>query len=63
MMENSVVPGEIICPDDKISINVGRRAVRLSVVNKGDRPIQVFPMFLFFQCKLVKANLYHIPWQ
>ncbi|CAK9325627.1 unnamed protein product [Citrullus colocynthis] len=49
MMENSVVPGEIICPDDKISINVGRRAVRLSVVNKGDRPIQVGSHYHFIE--------------
>lgn len=56
LMENSAVPGEIICPDEKIAINVGRKAVILSVVNKGDRPIQVFPV-LFFQCKLVKPNL------
>lgn len=48
LMENNPVPGEIICPVDKIAINVGRKAVILSVVNKGDRPIQVFLCSYFF---------------
>lgn len=49
LMEDSKVPGEIICDDKKIAINVGRKAVILSVKNMGDRPIQVFYRFLFFQ--------------
>ncbi|XP_022151813.1 urease isoform X2 [Momordica charantia] len=49
LMENNPVPGEIICPVDKIAINVGRKAVILSVVNKGDRPIQVGSHYHFIE--------------
>lgn len=36
------VPGKFICRcDEKIILNVGRKIVRLKVVNKADRPIQV----------------------
>ena len=36
------VPGKLICRcDEKIILNVGRKIVRLKVVNKADRPIQV----------------------
>lgn len=48
-LESSTVPGEIICVDGEIAINVGRKAVILKINNKGDRPIQVLYMFLFFQ--------------
>ena len=34
-------PGEIICADDAIEINVGRETRVIEVANHGDRPIQV----------------------
>ncbi|XP_022967001.1 urease-like isoform X2 [Cucurbita maxima] len=39
-LESSTVPGEIICVDDEIAINVGRKAVLVKINNKGDRSIQ-----------------------
>jgi urease subunit beta/urease subunit gamma/beta len=42
-----VVPGEWLLAADPIEINAGRRKLRLSVRNTGDRPIQVgshFPL-------------------
>lgn len=38
---SSVVPGEIVGPDDPIEINVGRPVLTIRVENGGDRPIQV----------------------
>ncbi|CAK9325628.1 unnamed protein product [Citrullus colocynthis] len=49
LMEDSKVPGEIICDDKKIAINVGRKAVILSVKNMGDRPIQVGSHYHFIE--------------
>ena len=36
-----MVPGEIIGPDDTIVLNAGREARTLTVLNTGDRPVQV----------------------
>ena len=36
-----MIPGEVIGPDDVIALNVGRPALTLTVVNTGDRPVQV----------------------
>jgi urease beta subunit len=36
-----MIPGEWLLSDDPIEINAGRRTLRLSVRNTGDRPIQV----------------------
>jgi urease subunit beta len=44
-----VIPGEWLLSDDPIEINVGRRKLRLSVRNTGDRPIQVGSHFHFFE--------------
>jgi urease subunit gamma/beta len=46
---NAVEPGELIVDDGEIEINVGRRKVTLSVVNTGDRPIQVGSHYHFFE--------------
>jgi len=35
------VPGEILTQSGEIELNAGRETVRLSVLNRGDRPIQV----------------------
>jgi urease subunit beta len=36
-----MIPGEIVGPDDTIVLNTGRDTRRLTVVNDGDRPVQV----------------------
>jgi urease subunit beta len=36
-----MIPGEIITAAGDIEINAGRQALRLTVANSGDRPIQV----------------------
>jgi urease beta subunit len=44
-----MIPGEWILTADPIEINPGRRTVRLSVRNTGDRPIQIGSHFHFFE--------------
>jgi urease beta subunit len=44
-----VVPGEWLLADEPIEINAGRRTLRVSVRNTGDRPIQVGSHFHFFE--------------
>lgn len=44
-----IVPGEWLLTSEPIEINPGRRRVRLSVRNTGDRPIQVGSHFHFFE--------------
>jgi urease subunit beta len=36
-----MIPGEVTGPDDTITLNVGRAALTLTVMNTGDRPVQV----------------------
>ena len=47
-LENKKIPGEIIFGDGNITLNHGRKAVILRVVNTGDRPVQVFAFNLSF---------------
>ena len=42
-------PGEVICADAPIVLNEGRPTKKLSVTNKGDRPVQVGSHFHFFE--------------
>src|SRR5437870_4071399 len=44
-----MIPGEYMLADGPIEANVGRRTVRLTVANTGDRPIQVGSHFHFFE--------------
>ena len=44
-----MIPGEWLLRDEPIEINAGRRSVRMSVRNTGDRPIQVGSHFHFFE--------------
>jgi urease subunit beta/urease subunit gamma/beta len=44
-----VIPGEWLLADEPIEINAGRRTLRVSVRNTGDRPIQVGSHFHFFE--------------
>ena len=44
-----MIPGEWLLSDGPIEINAGRRTLRLSVRNTGDRPIQVGSHFHFYE--------------
>jgi urease subunit beta/urease subunit gamma/beta len=44
-----VIPGEWLLADEPIEINAGRRKLRVSVRNTGDRPIQVGSHYHFFE--------------
>src|ERR1700681_4828750 len=44
-----MIPGEIITKSGDITLNAGRKAVKLSVANTGDRPIQVGSHYHFFE--------------
>jgi len=44
-----MIPGEYITPDSSVLINEGRKTVTVSVVNTGDRPVQVGSHFHFFE--------------
>ncbi len=44
-----MIPGEMLVEPGDIELNVGRRMVRVTVANSGDRPIQVGSHFHFFE--------------
>ena len=44
-----MIPGEVIAAEGDIELNVGRKVVRLSVANTGDRPIQVGSHYHFYE--------------
>jgi urease subunit beta len=44
-----MVPGEYILAPGNIDINVSRKTVALTVVNTGDRPVQIGSHFHFFE--------------
>ena len=44
-----MIPGEYLWGEGDIEANAGRRTVRLTVANTGDRPIQVGSHFHFFE--------------
>ena len=44
-----MIPGEIIVVSGDIELNAGRRPVRISVANTGDRPIQVGSHYHFYE--------------
>jgi urease beta subunit len=44
-----MIPGEYLLGDGDIEANAGRRSLRLTVANTGDRPIQVGSHFHFFE--------------
>lgn len=45
----AVIPGEIIPAEGEIEINASRRKATLTVINTGDRPIQVGSHYHFFE--------------
>lgn len=44
-----MIPGEYILAKEDIECNKGRRTLHVSVVNTGDRPVQVGSHFHFFE--------------
>ena len=44
-----MIPGEYILADSNIIANVGKRTEEITVVNTGDRPVQVGSHFHFFE--------------
>jgi urease subunit beta len=44
-----MIPGEILCASADIELNVGRPTLELTVVNSGDRPIQVGSHYHFYE--------------
>ena len=44
-----MIPGEIIPRGGEIELNAGRRTLRLTVANTGDRPVQVGSHYHFFE--------------
>ena len=44
-----MIPGEWLLSDEPIELNAGRRPLRTSVRNTGDRPIQIGSHFHFFE--------------
>jgi urease subunit gamma/beta len=47
--KDAVVPGEIITDDGDIELNAGRRKITLTVINTGDRPVQIGSHYHFFE--------------
>jgi len=44
-----MIPGEYILAEKNIDCNVGRETIQITVVNTGDRPVQVGSHFHFFE--------------
>lgn len=44
-----MIPGEIFTEAGHIDINVGRKTLKVTVANSGDRPIQVGSHYHFFE--------------
>lgn len=44
-----MIPGEYIVKDEDIILNAGRKTIRITVVNTGDRPVQIGSHFHFFE--------------
>jgi urease subunit beta len=44
-----MIPGEILCASGEVELNAGRPTVELTVVNSGDRPIQVGSHYHFYE--------------
>jgi urease subunit beta len=44
-----MIPGEIITESGEITLNAGRRTLRVTIANAGDRPIQVGSHYHFYE--------------
>ena len=45
----STTPGEVVCQPGELEINAGRATLELTVLNHGDRPVQVGSHYPFFE--------------
>ncbi|QBG48566.1 urease subunit gamma [Verrucomicrobia bacterium S94] len=43
------MPGEVICETGELELNAGRKTLELTVLNHGDRPVQVGSHYPFFE--------------
>lgn len=46
---NSVIPGEIHFANDEITINADREAIKITMENTGDRPVQIGSHFHLYE--------------
>jgi len=44
-----MIPGEVICANEDIEINAGRKCLSIEVANHGDRPIQIGSHYHFYE--------------
>ena len=44
-----MTPGELLIDDGDIELNAGRKTIKVSVANSGDRPIQVGSHYHFYE--------------
>jgi len=44
-----MIPGELLVDDGEIELNAGRKTIKLTVANSGDRPIQVGSHYHFYE--------------
>ncbi|HEV3430425.1 MAG TPA: urease subunit beta [Paraburkholderia sp.] len=44
-----MIPGEMLIDEGEIELNVGRETVTVTVVNTGDRPVQIGSHFHFYE--------------
>ncbi|KRD90742.1 urease subunit beta [Bacillus sp. Root147] len=44
-----MIPGEYFLKKDPITCNNGKKSIRVTVINRGDRPVQVGSHFHFFE--------------
>lgn len=58
--QTTLVPGEVVGPDDEIALNTGRPVTTLSVENTGDRPVQVGSHFHFAESNPALAFDRHV---
>ena len=52
-----MIPGEYQLAEGDILANVGRKTVKIEVINSGDRPIQVGSHYHFFLKPIMPLNL------
>jgi urease subunit beta len=46
---NIMIPGEIVCENGDRELNVGRKQLKITVANAGDRPIQIGSHYHFYE--------------
>lgn len=49
MIKNIIIPGEFHIAEGVIVLNVGRKCITITVINDGDRPIQIGSHFHFYE--------------